>query len=272
MIGLNTLLREEGLDPAHVKLVRHQDDRHKGRPTLYQVWRSEVDKFELYQRIQSNPRFTGAQALASFIVTPLGETLFVGIYKVGNVTKAPKGLIDPVTGKNVSGYYYYSLSLTPHLSDYRDRLVINWGPGYRAWVQNAGSKEKQIIEMRRTAAEPPFPGFLNFRERLSHLAGVPQAWRQALSAVRGVYLLTCPRTGKQYVGSAGGDTGFWGRWEDYVASGHGGNKLMLGLPAADYWVSILEVASSSAGLVELVNLESRWKEKLGSRAFGLNAN
>ena len=272
MIKFDTLLRDEGLDPAHVKLVRHQEDRDKGRPSLYQVWRAVPAHFELYQRIQSSLRFAGAKLLASFIATPLGETLFVGIYTVDSVSRAPKRLIDPVTGKNVGGYHYYSLSLSPHLNDYRDRLIIDWGRGYRAWVQNAGSNEKKVVEIRRTAAEPPFPGFLNFRERLSHLAGVPQAWRQALSAVSGVYLLTCPQTGKQYVGSAGGDTGFWGRWEDYAASGHGGNKRMLGLPAADYWVSILEVASSSVGLVELVTLESRWKEKLGSRAFGLNAN
>lgn len=181
-------------------------------------------------------------------------------------------MIDPVTGKDVGGDYYYSLSLSPHLGDYRDRLVIDWGRGYRAWVQNARSNDKPVIEIRRTAAEHPFPGFLNFRERLSLLTAVPQAWRQALAAVSGVYLLTCPQTGKQYVGSASSGAGFWGRWEDYVASGHGGNKRMLDIPAADYQVSILEVASSTAGLTELVAIENRWKEKLRSRQFGLNAN
>ena len=131
---------------------------------------------------------------------------------------------------------------------------------------------RSVIEIRRIAAEPPFPGFLNFRERLSMLASVPQAWRQALAAVSGVYLLTCPQTGKQYVGSAGSESGFWGRWEDYAASGHGGNKRMLDIPAADYQVSILEVASSTASHTELIAIENRWKEKLRTRQFGLNAN
>jgi hypothetical protein len=31
---------------------------------------------------------------------------------------------------------------------------------------------------------------------------------------------------------------FWSRWEDYAASGHGGNERMLDLPTADYHVSI----------------------------------
>ena len=44
-----------------------------------------------------------------------------------------------------------------------------------------------------------------------------------LSAVSGVYLLVHPESGKLYVGKAVGTEGFWGRWEQYVASGHGGN-------------------------------------------------
>ena len=117
-----------------------------------------------------------------------------------------------------------------------------------------------------------FRGYLDFGTALSDLASVPLFWRTALSSVSGIYLLACPKSGKQYVGLAHGVGGFWGRWEDYVASGHGGNKRMLDIPASDYQVSILEVASSSANLEALAKMESRWKEKLCSRQFGLNAN
>jgi len=64
----------------------------------------------------------------------------------------------------------------------------------------------------------------------------------------------------------------WGRWEEYVSSGHGGNKRMLDIPASDYQVSVLEVASSSTDFETLTKIESRGKEKLLSRQFGLNAN
>jgi hypothetical protein len=144
--------------------------------------------------------------------------------------------------------------------------------GYRSWVQLARKKEKTIVEIHRSANEPPFPGFLDFRERLNTLAGVPESWRAALSAVSGIYLFTHPDTGKQYVGSAQGAGGFWGRWEHYVASGHGGNRRMQDIPAADYQVSVLEVASSSAGADILAKMEERRKQKLLSRRFGLNAN
>jgi hypothetical protein len=158
------------------------------------------------------------------------------------------------------------------LSDYRGRVVIDWGPGYRSWVQLAQNHNKTILEMRHTIGDPPFPGFLEFREKLSRLSGVPLSWRTALSSVNGVYLLVCPETGKQYVGSAYGSGGIWGRWEDYVASGHGGNQRMQDLPGADYQVSVLEVASSSSGPDALAKMEARWKQKLRSRDFGLNAN
>ncbi len=41
---------------------------------------------------------------------------------------------------------------------------------------------------------------------------------------------------------------------------------------ADYQVSILEIASSSLTLDEVIQMEARWKEKLLSRQFGLNRN
>jgi len=47
---------------------------------------------------------------------------------------------------------------------------------------------------------------------------------------------------------------------------------MLDVPAADYQMTILEVASSSAGSEAIAEMESRWKLKLMSRVFGLNAN
>lgn len=256
-----------------MKLARHQDTRFPGRPTPYQLWRAGDGRFELYQRVQSRADiFEGARYLASFLATPLDETLFVGLYEIKGVGRAPKGLIDPVSGEDVGGFSYYDLTLCSSLNAYIGRIVIDWGLGFRAWVQRAGSKDKAIIEIRRSISDPPFPGFLDFREHLSRLATVPVAWREALSSVGGIYLLACPTSGRCYVGSAGGRTGFWGRWEDYVSSGHGGNRRMQGLPASDYQVSVLEVAASSVSTEELMRLESRWKEKLLSRKFGLNGN
>lgn len=272
MIGFNALLRDEGIDPADAKLVRHQDTRHSARKTPYQLWMADDGQFSLYQKIQRRAVFKGARWLASFVATPLNETLFVGIYRNKGVSKAKGGLIDPISRKDVGGLNFYNLSLSSKLAPYRGRLTVEWGEGYRSWVQLARKNEKAIVEIHRAASEPPFPGFLDFCERLSNLAAVPTSWRAALSAVSGIYLLTNPDSGQQYVGSAQGGGGFWGRWEQYAASGHGGNRRMQDVPAADYQISVLEVASSSAGPEVMAKMESRWKQKLLSRKFGLNGN
>lgn len=272
MIKFNSLLRDAGIDPTKVKLVRHQDNRHEDHTIPYNLWRANDGRFELYQNIQSREVFKEATFVAAFVVTRLNETLFAGLYEIRGLGVVPEGTLDPASQKDVSGLKLYDLASTTHLAEFRGKLIIDWGPGFRSWVQRAHLKDKVVIELRRTEGDPPFPGFLDFRERLSRLATVPPSWRETLAAVCGVYLLVCPRTGKQYVGSASGEQGFWGRWEDYVASGHGGNLRMLGLAKSDYQVSILETASSSATLTELIEMENRWKEKLRSREFGLNAN
>jgi hypothetical protein len=85
-------------------------------------------------------------------------------------------------------------------------------------------------------------------------------------------LLTCPKTKEQYVGSATGEEGFWGRWQDYIQSGHGGNVGLKSRAPSDYQVSILEVAGTSATPDEIKTMEGRWQSKLQSREMGLNRN
>lgn len=272
MIGFNAILSSEGIDPKVVKLVRHQTTKYGRERTPFWLARTALLDFELYQRIQSRPVFKGAEVIAAFVATPLNETLFVGLYRLKGLGRVPEGRIDPVTGKDAGGKHYYDLVPMKELSEYREKLLVLWGGAFRAWVQLARKQDKVVLEIRRSAGDPAFPGFLEFSSPLSALRNVPVAWRGALSSVGGIYLLTHPGSGKQYVGSAYGTSGFWGRWEDYADTGHGGNVAMKELPKADFRVSILEVASSSARAEELFELERCWKEKLQSRDFGLNRN
>ena len=271
MITFNTILADAGLDLGKVKLVRHQDQRH--RLTLYDLWTAQDGRFDLYQRIQVKPKFSGATFIASFVTTPVGETLFVGIFDVKGVRTAPAGTHDPLTGQEVGGLYLYDLAPAEHLRDYRGRLFIEWGDGYLAWVQWAlqkGNVGKPITEIRRTVHDLPFPGFLEFRHDLRELRSVPLLWRSFLSSVTGVYVLTCLGTGQQYVGAAYGLDGFWGRWVQHARSEHGDAKRLKKTARTDYQVTILEVASSSAKFDDVLALESRWKRKLLTVEYGLN--
>jgi len=272
MLGFNHLLEDAGLPLATVKLVRHQDNRSKRDRTPYRLWRTRRDEFELYQRLQSKPRFTGASHLASFAATPTGETLFIGLYDVGEVGVAAPGTIDPVLGIDVGGHQLYELTRNAALDRYEGRVVIDWGLGFRTWVQNAKSNDKAILEIRREVEEERFPGLLAFRRPIDEMDTMPTSWRTVLSEARGVYLLVCRQTGKPYVGAAYGGDGFLGRWEEYAASGHGGNLGMKAHVHKDYAVSILEVASSSATEADICALEAAWKDKLLSMQFGLNQN
>jgi hypothetical protein len=80
-------------------------------------------------------------------------------------------------------------------------------------------------------------------------------------------------TGQQYVGSAYGVGGFFGRWMSY-ADGHGGNVGLkaVGASASAFDVAVLEVVGSEATNDEIFGRETLWKEKLGTRVKGLNRN
>ncbi|MGR3467345.1 MAG: hypothetical protein ACU0CI_05650, partial [Shimia sp.] len=119
----------------------------------------------------------------------------------------------------------YDLEWVPALQEHENTILIDWGLGARSWSQWVHSQNKRILEWRRTSLEPPFPGFAAFSARIGELATLPRTWRAALGASGGVYLLVTD-TGAQYVGSASGEDGFWGRWQAYAANGHGGNVLL----------------------------------------------
>ena len=83
------------------------------------------------------------------------------------------------------------------LDDYCGRVVVDWGGGERAWVQYAHRRDKQILEVRRHAEEPHFPGFGRFACGLHEVETLPTSWLEPLRASRGVYLLVHRDTGVQ---------------------------------------------------------------------------
>ncbi len=275
-IMLNTILHEVGLPLKNVRLIRHKDNRAKRGFTPYELWRDDRSNFDFYQSIQSIPnrKKLTAPYWAVFVVNMNGETMFAGLYSVRYL-----GLIKQDTQMphkdviaNAGKYDAYDLKLQDTLSDFIGKLVIDWGPGALAWVQYADRKDKPVIELRTSFREPEFPGFMEFIQPLSKLDNMPKGWIDALKSSRGVYLLTCPKTKEQYVGSATGDSGFWGRWQEYIHTGHGGNKGLKSRDPSDYQVSILEVAGTSETTEDILCMEGRWQSKLQSREMGLNRN
>jgi hypothetical protein len=275
-IMFNTILRNAGLQLTDVRLIRHKDNKATKGRTPYELWRDDRPQFELYQstqRIQSRKKFI-APYWAVFIVSLNDDTMFAGLYSVKH-----RGLLEKDTPKphmegvdEAGSCDVYDLKLQDSLSDLIGRLFIDWGPAKLAWVQYANRHDKPVTELREVFQEDSFPGFLNFIKPLSKLEKIPKSWIDALRSSRGIYLLTCPRTKEQYVGSATGEEGFWGRWQDYVQTGHGGNLGLKSRDPSDYQVSILEVAGTSATKEDILKMEGRWQSKLQSQEMGLNRN
>jgi hypothetical protein len=212
-IMFNTLLEAVSLPLSEVRLLRHKDPRAAKGRTPYELWRDNRPQFELYQATQgidNEPRLRGT-FWASFVGTPADETLFVGVYRVKSHELLKKDMPKPhMEGVDKAGTcHLYDLSLdADKLGDLIGRLLIEWGPGDRSWIQRADNQNKTVTELWPKFKEPEFPGFLNFIEHLSRIERLPKTWTAALQTSKGVYLLTCPRTKEQYVGSATGEEGF----------------------------------------------------------------
>jgi len=277
-LTFNMLLLDEGIDPRDVRLLRHQTVAKDGL-TPYALWRDTPAEFEHYRSAQRADRrgYFASRDWAGFVSPPDGSTLFVGLYQIGGHEPVPLEWVDPLMratatqmGRELDIYHQRRLPEFDHLIGC---LKVEWGSGTRTWAQKANSKtgDKPIFELVQSFREPYFPGFTGFIGNLGGLLTLLLSWVAALSAACGVYLLTCPRTREQYVGSAYGADGFWGRWQSYVATGHGGNVGLKSRDPSDYQVSILEVAGSAATIDEIIAMEQLWKAKLQSRDMGLMA-
>lgn len=278
-LTFNMLLAEASIAPADVRLMRHQHVARDGL-TPYTLWRDRPSEFERYQSAQRTDRrsYYASRYWAGFVVPPDGSTLFVGLYEIDGYDPVTAEWVDPLSrataaqmDRELDIYRYRRIPEFDHLIGC---LKVEWGTGARTWAQKAGSNSgnKPITELLPAFREPDFPGFTAFIGNLGGLPSLPLTWIAALSAARGVYLLTCPRTREQYVGSAYGVDGLWGRWQAYVATGHGGNVALKSRDPSDYQVSVLEVAGSSATTDEIMAMETLWKAKLQSRDMGLNRN
>jgi hypothetical protein len=285
-LTFNLLLERAGINPKDVYLVRHQDKRTPKRVlrsrnsslSLYELWVTKPREFEKYQQLQGSNRFGKRNHLASFVVTPSKDTLFVGIYKKHSAGKPPADLHEcPFSGRRVNRKtdFYYDLEKDQSFSEFEGKLVVNWGTGYRNWVQKADSKKagnKEIIEISDKRKEPKFAGFSKFEHDISDIEVIPDSWKKILESSKGIYLQRCKDCGSIYVGKADGEEGFWGRFRGYARTGHGGNEGMKRHNHTRYIVTILEVVPERY-LGDIDKIESTWKDRLGSREkWGLNKN
>lgn len=267
MLKLRDILKSQSdiLEGKRVKLIRHTQKRADYRDII-------KDKNDLLaeQRGQSEERYKNCDYIVSFIALERSHAILLGVFKVGAMTKTDT--------------YNYELEQVSEFDSLVDRLVIDWGDNAISWHQWYDRQEKDVIQILPEGFAGHFPGLTEFAldfDEMQKIIFNPDAnieWKQHLSAVNGVYLILDQNTGHQYIGSACGKNGIWQRWANYAKNLHGGNKLLKDLTDRDpqyhknFKYSVLQTLPSNMTQRETVRIEQLYKEKLGSRAHGLNSN
>lgn len=182
----------------------------------------------------------------------------------------------------------YVVELEEKYSNLVGRAILTYaGENSRGTVftPNYILNNSKITEVMKTPYKgESFPGIENINHDYNQLKLVYENtledWRHVLSNIKGIYLLTDRKEGKHYVGSAKGESGIWGRWQEYISSCDGGNLKLRKLKKEkgeeyfkeNFKFTILETMGLSVSSENIELRESFWKEKLLTREFGYNAN
>lgn len=282
-LTINELLINRGLDISDkIKFVRHKDNRNTKmingeayNETLYDLYRHELTRniFMRYQSEQSKDVFKGVDYIVSFIGEDGRLSRFIGVYKIICTTTE---YIDETK-------YIYQMQEISGFEDLKERVIIDWGDATLSWHQWMNKKnEKEIVEIGMPLNHVQFKNYYDFildrsQFELIFKEEFPE-WKKALSAINCIYLITDKSTGLQYIGSTYGKSGLWGRWEGYFKTIHNENRKLVELTAKDlnyrynFQYTILQVLPINITSKEAIDRETLYKNKLGSRAFGLNCN
>ena len=279
MITFHRILELYKFEPGKIKLVRHGNKEIPIRETFI----NNISRLEAYQSFQKQNKYGNATALAVFAPYYKTTALFLGIWDILGCVENSEFTqeIAAILKANELPESWYENSVMYHLKrnntldEMTERIVIEWGAATVAWVQ---SKDKEVVEIKGKNSIGDFQSFnlidLAFSD-LKKLVRFPDtnlSWVKALSSVNGIYLLKDKTSGKLYIGSAYGEHGIYGRWSTYAKNGHGGNQELLDLNPANFYFSVLEILPATATPDDVINCENIWKQKLGTRKFGLNNN
>ncbi|PGF05060.1 GIY-YIG nuclease family protein [Bacillus toyonensis] len=280
---LKDMLQVCGLDlTKRIKVARHID-KDIDVQELY-----EKGNFELYQSYQGKNSFN-CDYIVSFLGLENSQAVFVGVYEVKNPTEIiglPQSIdtTDELRKRLSKAKWKYDLEKVDGFETLENRVIVQWEGVATSWCRHLNTFNLEVLQMLPKGETKKFTGYLDFilkRWELESIINSPskyKAWQESLSIVSGVYLIVDNKTGKQYVGSAYGEEGIWGRWKTYVDNGHGGNKMLKAIlnvdpdRVKDFTYTILQVLPNTYKDKEVFKIESLYKRKLGSRAFGLNGN
>lgn len=296
-LTLKDLIKLEGLEYENLKfrVVRHKMNR-KGWEDFDNLIRFDNEMLSAFAGSQERLVYKDADIILTFVALPGTKALFrtahinhgqISFNQYKKYYKGYKPFLNYRKNNSreenvLDDLYFYKLEDSNLLESYKNRLVIEWGKSTVSWVQS--STEKEVTEIYPKGFVSLFPGWdkvhLSHKE-LTEIINNPNGnkdWYEYLSRHSGVYVIFDSSTGNQYVGSASGGKGIWSRWEGYVKTGHNGNKGLKALAkknpdfANNFTYSLHHVFPRTVSKNDVLYYESLLKNKLGSRAYGLNEN
>ena len=296
-LTLKDLIKLEGLEYENLKfrVVRHKMNR-KYWEDFDNLIRFDNEMLSAFAGSQERLVYKDADIILTFVALPGTKALFrtahinhgqISFNQYKKYYKGYKPFLNYRKNNSreenvLDDLYFYKLEDSNLLESYKNRLVIEWGKSTVSWVQS--STEKEVTEIYPKGFVSLFPGWdkvhLSHKE-LTEIINNPNGnkdWYEYLSRHSGVYVIFDSSTGNQYVGSASGGKGIWSRWEGYVKTGHNGNKGLKALAknnqdfANNFTYSLHHVFPKTVSKKDVLYYESLLKNKLGSRAFGLNEN
>ena len=236
MFKLSEILERgmKGITSYKIKLVRHKASSVQidGKPvkdsTPYTLYVDHPDLFLQYQSEQKEDVFRKVDYIVSFIGEEGTTARLIGVFKVEGYDEERRSKCDP-------NRFYYKLSEVDAFKDgFNERVIIDWGPGTRRFDQwlDPGKKDKDVLSIERQGVEWHFPGYekvvLSFNRLKRIIDNNAGVWKDKLTAVKGIYVISDKSTGKLYVGAAFKEKeGIWGRWEVYAHTGGHGNNVIL---------------------------------------------
>jgi len=258
---------------------------------FYSMYRDKDKCFIPYMlsiKSENKKRLSEIDIVFQFIEIKPHKWLFVGAYEVIDLNQTA---FDDVIGVPVQ---YANAKRLTEFDKFYDRLIVehkNSPQGFYYTNPDIIDNVKvfEVLSRPYFAVDEEFPGYNNVCKDYKSLSHCMEKsnWRDALNNVYGVYVLTDTNTGKQYVGSATGTDGIYGRWRTYLDRGYDDsdreypNKKLKELVKEkgikyikdNFQYSILEIfPKTELGRDKALQRESHWKNILKSREFGYNDN
>lgn len=292
---LNDLLKSQDIDPSKVIVMRHRPHERQLAKVLPWLAAERPETFNAYQQTQGE-RVEGAMKglrgqghVASFIGHAPGKALFVGLYKIGDSKPLTRqqfwsvpgcaellkfGMLGFTDNDPRETIEWFDLTQTEFYEGWKGKLVVNWPPPERSWWRRAHRNEMAVLSVfEESAFDGAMPEWDQIDLGWEELAVLPSRWKAAMRQWRGIYFIFDESDRKGYVGSAYGTENLLGRWLDYAASGHGGNRLLRERLHKNFRFTVLQRVSPDMNSEDVIRLEASWKDRLHTRApFGLNDN